>query len=356
MPCGQYGSNEASNMASRRDDLDLGANAEANPTDPILWKLGGPSFDVVSFLNDSLPVLNISSTQQPTPKGSKVAQILDASSQLQTLLNKVNTQHIRSSSQLTQLTDYILRSGSRLAYEVEVLRGDANGLYEVLTDTLKGDIRQFVAEQVVSGAENGVENGSAKNTGDPDFIVQLRMLGQVKARLEAVVNIFGEAMKWPLPDSEVSVASSLISVSAPELAGMETTDHDETGKETARKLRAEITDLLDNDGGGYAGLEAASQKVEEFRLLCTLWKETAEERARARFVDSLSKLVDDRKKILDARSLPQRARADSATQRSSSMPGRAGARSERNTTAESGNPAGGLFRNLQKLRDEIYLD
>jgi hypothetical protein len=343
-------------MPSRIDDLDLGANAEATSTDPIISKLGGPSFDAVSFLNDSLPVLNISSTQQPTPKGSKVSQIQHASSQLQILLNKVNTQHIRSSSQLTQVTDDILRSGSRLAYEVEVLRGDANGLYEVLTDTLKGDIHQFVAEQVVSDNENGVENGSPKGTRDPDFIIQLRMLGQVKARLEAVVNIFGEAMEWPLPGSEVSVASSLISVSAPELAGMETTDQDETGKETARKLRAEITDLVDNDGGGSAGLEAASRKVEELRLLCTLWKGTAEERAREKFVESLSKLVDDRKKILDARSLPQRARADSATQRSSSMPGRAGARSERNAPSESGNPAGGLFRNLQKLRDEIYLD
>jgi len=41
---------------------------------------------------------------------------------------------------------------------------------------------------------------------------------------------------------------------------METTDQNETGKETARKLRAEITDLLDNDGEALLA-EAASQKV-----------------------------------------------------------------------------------------------
>lgn len=343
-------------MPSRMDDLDLGANQPSTSMDPTIPSISAPSFDAVSFLNDSLPVLNISSAQQPTPKGSQISQIQDASSQLQSLLTKVNTQHIRSSSQLTQVTDDILRSGSRLAYEVEVLRGDANSLYEVLTDTLKGDIREFVAEHVVSSPENGVEDGPSKNAKDPDFIAQLRMLGKVKARLEAVVNVFGEAMKWPLPASETSVTSSLISVSAPELAGMATTDQDEIGKEAARKFRAEITDVLDSDVGGYAGLEAASAKLEELKLLCTVWKGTAEERARARFVDSLSKIVDDRRKVLDAQLLPQRARADSATQRSSSMPGRGGARSERNAPTESGNPAGGLFRNLQKLRDEIYLD
>ena len=343
-------------MPSRIDDLDLQdqANVDSPSTHPSLSKLSGPSFDAVSFLNDSLPVLNISSAQQPIPKGGKISQIQDASAQLQTLLTTVNTQHIRSSSQLTQVTDDILRSGSRLAYEVEVLRGDANGLYEVLTDTLKGDIRQFVAEQVIQGPEDDISTGKLEDAKDPDFVLQLRMLGQVKARLEAVINVFGEAMKWPLPMTETSVASSLISVSAPELAGMETTDQDETGRETARKARAEITDLLDSDGGGSAGLEAAAERVEQFRLLCAVWKGTAEERARLKFVDNVSRLVDDRRKVLDARS--QRPRADSSSQRSNSMPGRSGGRSERSAPTESSNPAGGLFRNLQKLRDEIYLD
>jgi hypothetical protein len=96
--------------------------------------------------------------------------------------------------------------------------------------------------------------------------------------------------------------------------------------------------------------------VEKLRMLCTVWKGTAEERKRSKFVDNLSKLVDDRKKALDARTLPQRARADSSTQRSSSITGRPGGRPERNAPVESKNTAGGLFRNLQKLRDEIYLD
>lgn len=343
-------------MPSRIDDLDLQvqANVDSPSTDPAISKLSGPFFDAVTFLNDSLPVLNISSAQQPVPKGGKISQIQDASAQLQTLLTTVNTHHIRSSGNLTQVTDDILRSGSRLAYEVEVLRGDANGLYEVLTDTLKGDIRHFIAEQAVQGPEEDVSTETTEDARDPDFIVQLRMLGQVKARLEAVINVFGEAMKWPLPVSEVSISSSLISVSAPELAGMETTDQDETGREVAGRARAEITDLLESDGGGYAGLEAAAERVEQFRLLCAVWRGTAEERARTKFVDNLSRLVDDRRKVLDARS--QRPRANSSSQRSNSMPGRSAGRPERNAPTESSNPAGGLFRNLQKLRDEIYLD
>lgn len=344
-------------MPSRINDLDLDErpSLDASSTDPALSQLKEPSFDAVSFLNDNLPVLTFSSAQQPGTKGNKGAQIQDASAQLQGLLTKVNAQHIRSSSQLTQITDDILRSGSRLAYEVEVLRGEANGLYEVLTETLRSDISHFVTEQVAVDTIEGTPNGSAGYLGDPEFIVQLRMLGQVKARLEAVIGVFGEVMEWNMP-SVNSVASSLISVSAPELAMMETTDRDENGQETAKKYRSEIIELLDSDGGGYAGLEAAAEKVEELRMLCIVWKGTAEEKTRSRFVDNLSKLVEERKRALDSRALPQRARADSSTQRSSSMPGRSGGRSERNASVEASGTAGGLFRNLQKLRDEIYLD
>lgn len=344
-------------MPSRIGDLDPDdrTNPDSTSADPILSKLKEPSFDAVTFLNDSLPVLSISSAHQPGPRGGKVAQIQDASTQLQALVTKVNTQHIRSSSQLTQVTDDILRSGSRLAYEVEVLRGDANGLHEALTEALRSDISRFVTEQFADNTTEGAGIDAVRDAGDPDFILQLRMLGQVKGRLEAVVNVFGEAMEWTLLP-EASVASSLISVSAPELAMMETTDGDEKDQETAKKYRAEIFDLLDSDGGGYGGLEAAAEKVEMLRLLCTVWKGTAEERSRLKFVDSLSKLVEERKRVLDARAIPQRVRADSSTQRSSSLPGRAAGRSEKKAPAEPSNAASGLFRNLQKLRDEIYLD
>ena len=344
-------------MPSRINDLDLddNTNHEAPPTDPILSKLKEPSFDAVSFLNDNLPVLNISSAQHPGPKGSKVNQIQDASAQLQALLTKVNTQHIRSSSQLTQIADDIIRSGSRLAYEVEVLRGDANGLYEVLTESLRSDISHFVTGHFAVESVEGAEAELARNVDDPEFVQQLRMLGRVKARLEAVINVFGEAMKWTIP-SESSVTSSLISVSAPELAMMDTTDRDEKDQEIARIYRAEVVELLDSDGGGYAGVEAAAEKVENLRSLCAVWKGTAEERSRSRFVDNLSNLVEDRRRALNARALPQRARADSSTQRSSSMPGRSGGISGSNAPVESGNTAGSLLRNLQKLRDEIYLD
>lgn len=315
-------------------------------SDPVLGPLSKSRFDAVDYLNDVLPTVTLSSQSQSS-KVNRTAQLQTASTDLQASLSKINAHNIRASSELTVLTDEILRSGNRLAYEVEILRGDVNFFYELLTDTLKDDIQRFVRDEALDGATipNEVDADNPALTGsreDPAFITQLRRLTQVKERLEAVVALFGEAMQWPDPPSELS--SSLITVSAPELGGIETTDKDDKSREATKKIRVEIQDLLDSDGGGNAGLESASRRVEEYRKLATLWKGTSEERSRARFVEGLQRLLDDRKRNLEARGIATQPRT-SSPHRSSSTQGRP-ARQD----------GGGLFRNLARLKDDLYLD
>jgi hypothetical protein len=312
------------------------------------------TFDPVSFLNDALPALSLSDQVR-----SKDLSIQLVSTQTQALITKLNAQNIRFASALSQLTDEILRSGSRLAYEVEVLRGDANALHESLTDTLQESIQKFTLDSTSADGKDASATEEQPNRlahdSDPEFISQLRMLGQVKGRLEQVINVFGEAMQWPLPPSELSLTSSLISVSAPE-PGSEGHSREEKGKEFAKKVRMEIVELLSNTAGG-PDIEAATSKITALRSLSAVWKGTAEERARNKFVDSLSKLVEDKRRQLEARSLSQVPRAaDAAAQRSSSTPGRPSTGSARERPGNESSAGSGLFRNLQRLRDEIYLD
>ncbi|KAI1617086.1 hypothetical protein EDD37DRAFT_645123 [Exophiala viscosa] len=324
---------------------------QTDATGPLLTRLGQPSLDPVDFLNDVLPTVNLSS-QAHVQKTTRSAQIQSTSTDTIALLSSLNGINIRASSDLGTLTDEIIRSGNRLAYEVEVLRGDVNGLHELLTDSLKEDIGHFVQTQAVNAAPVDSSDPDVAATAEaqtlknePDFMTQLRLLGKVKKRLEAVVSAFGEAMKWPIPPSEVSGGSSLISVSAPEL-GMQSTAEDDKAREVLRGIRAEINDLLVADGGSYRGLEAAARRVEEYKDLVLLWKGTNEERARVKFVDTLARLVDDRRKILDA---SRNTRAEGA------LPHGVGTGKGAKGSSEGGGAAG-LFRNLQRLKDDLYLE
>lgn len=329
----------------------------APTSDVAIAALNQPHFDPVKYLNEQLAVPKLSS-QGNTSKSSRSAIIQTSASDVQTLLAKLNTHNVRSTNDLTTLADEILRSGNRLAYEVEILRGDANSLHELLSETLKDDIKLFLHNTMMEYPEgqDGFDGpGSAIVGGisreEPQFIHQLRSLGLVKSRLEAVVTVFGEAMKWPAPPSENSVTNSLISVSAPEL-GVQNSAEDDKAIEASKVLRAEIVDLLNSDGGGYSGLEAALKRVEELRLLSSVWKGTSEEKGRSRQVEGLIRLVEDRKKALDAKGLAHHTRMNEP-QQSGSAPVRPGIGQ---SDSGSGGAAAGLFRNLQKLRNEIYLE
>lgn len=318
-----------------------------------------PSFDPADFLNDVLPPLTLASSQPHTRSPGSVP-LSDLSTQVQSLLSQINAQNVRLSNNLTQLTDEILRSGGRLAYEVEVLRGETIGLRDSLMEGLQNDILKFVPDGLDISADNrGVAqevspsgdqeeakptlDGKAKATvEDPEYIRKLRTLNQVRSRLEDVVHTFGEAMEWPLPPSEVSLTSSFISVSAPD-PGPESHSREEKGQEFARKLRNEVTELLESDGGGQAGVEAAARRVQAVRMLATVWKGSAEEKARNRLVDGLEKIVDDRRKALD-----QAAGSRSQSTKRSSM--------DQRRDSDSEGPGHGIFKNLQRLREEIYLE
>lgn len=305
------------------------------------------SFDPVEFLNDHLPPLTLSASQPHATRAQNAVNLADLSSRSQSLVSQLGTQNVRLSGNLTQLTEEILRSGGRLAYEVEVLRGEAISLADALTENLHEDIIKFAPEEQDHSGQNGGSDNEAENDSvpkvpnEPDFIAQLRILGQVRTRLEEVIQTFGDAMEWPLPPSELSITSSFISVSAPE-PGTESYSREEKGQEIAKKLRREITELLDSNGGGDAGLVAATERLETLRNLAKIWRGTAEEKARNRFLDGLARIIEDRRKTLEN----QRDRASKKAR--SSM--------EQIAEERDSGPGAGLFRGLQRIRDEIYLE
>ena len=284
-------------------------------SDPSLHPFLQPTFDPAEYLNATLPLLSLSSLSRPL-KQNQSASLADLSSRTQDLLSQLNAHTTRLSAILTQLTDDILRSGGRLAYEVEVLRGETIGLTETLTEGLKGDVEKFLpgglslAETVqekdeeVPSTEQDEEQGTPtadepEKTQDqpddltPEYITQLRTLTLVRSRLESVIKIFGEAMHWTLPPSEVSLTSSLISVSAPE-PGSDSASREERGKEFANSLRTEISDLIVGSDDTKTGAEAAAVRIQALRDLAQVWKGTAEEKARTKFVESLVKLAEEK--------------------------------------------------------------
>lgn len=285
--------------------------------DPTLQPFLASSFDAADFLNTTLPSLATSSSQHAK---SQDVSLTELSTQTQTLLSTLSAHTARLTSTLTQLTDEILRSGSRLAYEVEVLRGETLGLSEALAEGLHDDISNFVPEgleghlisrQSLSAESSGarrhsstitvpkppVEDVLGEKNMDPAYITQLRTLTSVRNRLETVIKTFGDAMSWTFPPSEVSVTSSFLSVSAPE-PGSEAHSIEEKGQQVSKKLRDEIADLLACGGDPVDGIEAAARRVEELKELIKVWKGTAEEKGRVRFVDSLAKMVEERHREL----------------------------------------------------------
>ncbi|KAJ6011005.1 hypothetical protein N7451_002417 [Penicillium sp. IBT 35674x] len=344
-----------------------------NPSD-LTPNFADPNFDPADFLNDSLSPLTVASLQPNASRAPGSVPLTELSAQVQTLLSQISAQNVRLSSTLSQLSDEILRSGGRLAYEVEVLRGETIGLSETLTEVLRDDIAKFVTEtpntttasitrkntrtqgtiEAATTTKDEKEEEDDEDTdetaekdatmADPEYITNLRTLNQVRSRLENVVQTFGDAMEWPLPPSEISFSSSFISVSGPDIS-VDGSDQEAKGQEVMKKLRTETLELLDSEGGGRAGLEAATRRVETLRTLAAVWKGSAEEKARQRFVDNLARLVDERRRNLEHQQamVEQNQRAPKS-------------RSEQRRDSDSGAPAGGLFRNLQRLKEEIYLE
>jgi hypothetical protein len=304
----------------------------------------------------------------------------ELSIQTQAQLSQLNAHTTRLTNTLTDLTNDILRSGGRLAYEVELLRGETLGLAETLTEGLEDDIAKFVpdgirnsiAEPRAAADSHGPsshqrrmsllappaattttekKDGPAESAGPPDeppYIAQLRTLTLVRSRLDSVIKTFGDAMEFVFPPSEVSVSSSFLSVSAPD-AGGENHSTEEKGQQVLQSLRDEICRLLTNTEDPIKGIEDAARRIEELKELATVWKGTAEEKGRARFIESLAKMVEDRHKEL-LRDVEQSSRRDTAkpqVEASASVDAEAG------QAETKGYGAYGLISQLQKLRSGL---
>lgn len=301
-------------------------------SDEFLQDFLNPSFDPISYINANLPPL---AQKSPVPTSNPNAvPLAELATQSQTLLTQLDAHTTRLSDTLTQITDDILRSGSRMSYEVEMLRGEALSLEELLFEKLAEEIKLFVpgglkkegeakeegektqqAEEekqkeredsvaeggkeaeakVASKAEAGAGSGAVGE--EPDSIKQLRTLTLVRERLDSVIKTFGDAMEFTFPPSEVSVSSGFLSVSAPE-PGSELQSSEERGQQVLKKLREEISSLLNNKDDPVSGIEKAAERIEKLKELTTVWTGTAEEKGRMKFIESLAKMVEDRHREL----------------------------------------------------------
>ena len=124
--------------------------------DPLLQPFLNPTFSATEYLNNVLPPLHVSAPSQTT-KPLQSLSLSELTAQTQSHITQLSAQTSRLSETLTQLTDDILRSGSRLAYEVEVLRGEALSLQDALNETLQHDIKQLLPNGLSSDATSSAE-------------------------------------------------------------------------------------------------------------------------------------------------------------------------------------------------------
>lgn len=391
----------------------------AHTSDPFLQGFLNPAFDPAEHLNSILPPLQGSPSASSsssssssllrssslTPAGKTPVPLAQLSGEAQDLLTQLSAHTTRLANTLTQLTDDILRSGSRLAYEVELLRGETLGLAETLADEgpLGGDLERFVpggvhaaaaaaaassarpasavldrgdimdspaplsaAAAAAAGAEEKPDAGGAAAEGgggggdEPQYISHLRTLALVRSRLDSVIRTFGDAMEFAFPPSEFSVSSGFLSVSAPDFPDMhsatrEQVSTEEKGQQTLRRVRDEVAGMLARGGAQPAGgVEDAAARVEEIRELSAVWKGTAEEKGRQRFVESLARMVEDRHRELvkEAETARDQALRESRSRQDDVGGSRRdqGGSSESTTTESRGLGGYGFMKKWQDLR------
>jgi len=320
----------------------------SHTSDQLVQPFLQPDFDPATYLNTTLPSLSLSNTR-PTNSSSNAVALPELSIQTQALLSQLNAQTNRLSNSLTQLTDEIIRSGARLAYEVEVLRGETTGLTDALENNLKKDVELLAPKQQASDNTQQQSTDSTTTTPEPSYLHSLRTLSTLRARLNSVIQTFGAATAWPIAPSEVS-AGSFISISGPE-ATEETRTREAKAKEHTEALRSEISTLLLS--GDVAGLESAAERVEELRVLAEVWRGTAEEKARGRAVEGLGRIVEEEEER-------RRGGGGGVGGRGKKQPERAVDTMRYGDLESKGAGAGeggyGFLQNLRNFKDGMYLD
>jgi hypothetical protein len=238
-------------------------------SDPALNSFLASSFDPAAYLNSTLPPL------QSTKANKDAVSLAALSSETQSLLATLNAQSTRLATKLTHMTDDIVRSGSRLAYQVDLLRGDALSLNESVTERLAKDVDIFTID----------EKSSAE---PPSAIERLRILLSVRARLDSVIKLFGAALAWPPPPAS-SGPTSFISV-----ASSPSRDADAKAAAWLDAQKAEFDAIL------AEGNESLAQsKLVAFRDLAQIWANSAEERTRNSVVTSLENFVNTKLNRID---------------------------------------------------------
>ncbi len=320
-------------------------------SDPVLTSFLAPTFDPTAYLNGSLPPLVITNSSQQTAS-SKALSLSELATRTQTHIAQLSAQNARLTATLTALTDDILRSGSRLTYEVELLRGEAVSLDEILAEKLAEDIERL--KPLESAGEDNVEGGvkghpsstedtakdlnTAHSPSEPPALAQLRTLQHIRAQLQSVITIFDHALSWPLPPSLLS--SSLISISDTSTPALET-----KGQEALHRIKASVTDKLAI--GGAEGVLAAEKRIEELRDLVGVWKGTGEEKARTKIVDGLENMVRERRESEERRGV-LRPKGGEVAQEDE--------RRQEKVQTQTQTQGRGLLGGLRRLREEIYLD
>ena len=338
----------------------------SNPhlSDPSLRSIISPTFSPIDFLNATLPSVTTSKQQQQS-----ASSLSSVASRTQSHISALNAQCSRLSSALTTITDEILRASSRLAYEVELLRGEALSLADALSS--RGDLNHAITKFVPAGLDSSAHlaedpllplpnkdspqgrnpqktidthhNVRDATTGismtEPEALPRLRMLLHVRAQLQTVIQRFNLALSFPLPPSLLTTtASSLISINPPN----QDPDLESKGQAALSRIRHEVLDLLADDEGRGAGLERAKERIADLRELCTIWKGTEEDKARRKWVDGLEQMVDEETKKEGGKGRGTVIKSEAG--RDTTIP---------KSTLEPGGNAPGF---LKRLRDEIYME
>ncbi|KAL8728663.1 MAG: hypothetical protein Q9166_005227 [cf. Caloplaca sp. 2 TL-2023] len=346
--------------------------------DPNVHPFLTPTFSATNYLNNHLPpppsTNKAQSSQQP--------RLSALASQTASHISTLSAQTSRLSATLTALTDNILRCSSRLTYEIEVLRGEANGLVEALgkRGALNPTIKTFIPAGLFSATNgiatsNGNGNEDTTNPGQPQTptiphipkdpskledppaateeelpITRLRTLLAVRSSLQRITQTFSLALSWPMPPSLLSsTTSSLISISSPS-SQQSSADLESKGQAALARIRSEIEDML-NDKDAEMGVRRARERVKELRECVGVWKGTVEERARLKWAGEVEGWVeDDAKRRLGQGQLqggggPIQRVIEKGEERRNMVKGV-------EAPARTGSGAGFLRR----LRDEIYME
>ncbi|KAL2058004.1 hypothetical protein ABVK25_001622 [Lepraria finkii] len=278
-------------------------------TDTSLQPFLSPYFSPIDYLNNALP------------KHQSTDSLSNTASQTQTHISTLAAQTSRLSTTLTTLTDDILRTSSRLAYEVELLRGEALSLSDSLSS--RGDLHEHILSFVPSGLDTTLSPTDALSSPtsptrrrqstqpssptrtrprapsqcqlppekqEPPALPHLRTLLHVREQLQSVIRTFNLALSFPMPPSLLTTTTSnIISVNPPNADP----DAEAKGQAALGRLKQDVLDLLADTEGRGGGVERARARIEELRDVCVIWKGTSEERARAKWVDGLEAMVEE---------------------------------------------------------------